>query len=474
MRLGMLKIKVLLVEDEPLMLRTMKRIIQWDKYNMEIVGEACNGKKALEWLAIQHTDIVITDVGMPLMGGIELIQEINRRYPDVCTAVISGYNDYDKVKNAFVSGAMDYILKSDMDTTNMDIFLKKIKRKVLDQRDHDFDIKEYANAYDVLVEEKAIRMIIARSLEYEQPHMTYLKNTVMIDTYKPIYRRGEILYIIPERDSLFILRRLVKELRGKGVIVGVSDIGTLDDSKELYQQATHAMTASFYIKDRQVFLYQQNVNEWDSQSVEKVIQKICQDFRMKHDETIEKNMDELGAVFEMNHLPVEQVYEFLQNIMREILFIHKEVTGQKSIYTHEVNSRNIQQSSWMALKDWVLTMIKKILLEREDITENITLKNIEVYLKTHFRKNISIKQISKKFAVSESYISHKFKEIYGISFKVYLNQVRIEHAKKLLKQKQYKQTQICDEIGFSSSEHFSRIFKKYVGVSPRTYKNMLD
>ncbi|HBG55275.1 MAG TPA: DNA-binding response regulator, partial [Ruminococcaceae bacterium] len=103
--------KVLIVEDEYITRQGIRNMMDWKAEGFEIVGEACNGKEALELVGKFHPHIVLTDIVMPVMDGLNLEQNLRVKYPEIQVVVLSSYSDFKYVRNSFQSGAADYILK---------------------------------------------------------------------------------------------------------------------------------------------------------------------------------------------------------------------------------------------------------------------------------------------------------------------------------------------------------------------------
>lgn len=114
-------IRVLIVDDEPLIRIGIRVSISECQERVKIVGEECNGAKALEFLRKQKAgvDCILTDIKMPVMDGIGLIRHVREEFPDVKVIVLSSYNDIDYVRDALKSGACDYLLKHEIDDKNL-------------------------------------------------------------------------------------------------------------------------------------------------------------------------------------------------------------------------------------------------------------------------------------------------------------------------------------------------------------------
>ena len=103
--------KVLIVDDDVFARSNLKSLIDWEKNGFTIVGEASNGSNAIQLIENEQPDIVITDISMPVMDGISLIGYIEQKYSATKVIAISGYNDFDYVRQSMKKGAVDYILK---------------------------------------------------------------------------------------------------------------------------------------------------------------------------------------------------------------------------------------------------------------------------------------------------------------------------------------------------------------------------
>ncbi len=107
----MIKYKVLIADDEPAAIHFIEKIIELKCPDLEVAATANSGLEALEILNSRAIDVVFTDIMMPEMNGVELVSEISRDYPYVCSVVVSGHQDFDYVKETLRTGAADYILK---------------------------------------------------------------------------------------------------------------------------------------------------------------------------------------------------------------------------------------------------------------------------------------------------------------------------------------------------------------------------
>lgn len=132
------KCKILIVEDELLVRKALRYIIEQESDEFEIIGEVTNGEEALEFLEQSLPHMMICDIMMPRMNGLELLRAVNLKYPEVSTIILSGYQDFEYVKSAFKYGVFDYILKPELESDYLLRALRLLGRKkgVIHAKDH--------------------------------------------------------------------------------------------------------------------------------------------------------------------------------------------------------------------------------------------------------------------------------------------------------------------------------------------------
>lgn len=111
--------QIMIVEDEPLVRIAFKSMIEWEKYGFTVTKEAVNGQEALEKFLVSQVNVIVTDIRMPVMDGIELIKQIKLINPETVCIVLSAYDDFKLVKDAFQLGIFDYVLKPEMDSSRL-------------------------------------------------------------------------------------------------------------------------------------------------------------------------------------------------------------------------------------------------------------------------------------------------------------------------------------------------------------------
>ena len=122
--------KVLIVDDEGILRNGLKHLFSWEDHGFTIVGEASNGEEALEMIEKQQPHIVITDIVMPIMDGVELVKELHQHYPHIKTIVLSSFSEFKYVREAFKYGASDYLLKPTLKVPELLVLLEKLCKDI--------------------------------------------------------------------------------------------------------------------------------------------------------------------------------------------------------------------------------------------------------------------------------------------------------------------------------------------------------
>ena len=167
--------KVLLVDDYPLILEGLIRIFDWKENGFSVVLRAGNGKQALEALEKQPVDIIFTDIEMPVMDGLVLIKEVRNKYPHIKIAVLSAHDDFELVRTAFKLGAGDYLLKHEMDYETIKRICDNFKNKI--EFEDNSDVTQNSNVTNSIEEKKALEKV---TVEYNDSNF-WLQDTKKIN-----------------------------------------------------------------------------------------------------------------------------------------------------------------------------------------------------------------------------------------------------------------------------------------------------
>ncbi|GFZ33015.1 hypothetical protein CSC2_35410 [Clostridium zeae] len=358
---------VMIVDDMKIIRMQIKRLKIWgEKSGFSIMNEAGDGVEAIKSLEANAIDLVITDIKMPKMDGIELLEEIIKRNLCSCVVLLSDYTEFDYARKAFTIGAFDYLGKP-VDEAEFLKVLGKVNNYLAKRKQQEENLKK--------LEEIASEKI------------KFYYSTHQIDEISELINSGD-MKAIEYVEKLFqgIANELDYNLAKLSVVL-----------EKLLVQIVDKVTLE---------------NHW--------LKKVRDVNQFKNIQLLK--YDELSL---MEHI-------FIQNFRQLIDVIIQ--------FTHSNQSNNN------------IKLVCKYVLENID-------------------NEISIKLISEKLFITRTYLSEIFSKNLGISIKKYLNMVRMERAKNLIKMNNLKSYEVANKLGFKDIEYFSKVFKQYTSMTPTEYKN---
>ena len=491
-----MKISVLAVDDEKVFLDFISQMELWKKETFKFAGTARSAEEALRYLSREKVDVVLLDVSMPGMDGVELSAIISQTYSEIEMIALSGYDNYDYVRKILKNGAHDYILKSRFSEELLEELLEQIlerkkncstwdtkkglrdrvKKWLLENRENPFTQDNsrkaavigriYFSDKDTEKEREVLREGIARLFEEEaeakQDILAFFADEVQ---FVLIYRFYE------EHSENSILSKLEKNrLSAEKNIERI--FGVRAESEKCPLFFSDAALRSFLLhklkstnekttvqKDRLTMtLEQQNmllsaVKRLNYEKAEQMVRTIYAQIPMEKEAMCMMITRELLELLDRICLEYEIKLDFIPKDFR--LFSY---TQRKS---RETLSDNISGLYFNILRE-----IKEKEQKKGQFSEMVSCAIL--YMKEHCSETITLSQTAERLNVNSSYLSRVFHGETGMTFIEYLNRIRVEKAKELLKDgKTLKET--VGACGFQSYNYFLKIFKEYTGQTPKKY-----
>ncbi len=517
-------LNVLLVEDELIVRKGLKAMIDWEQYNMNVAYEATNGEDALQIVHNHSVDVVITDIRMPLMNGIELTRLVKETFPQIKVMLLTCYNDFEYVQEALELGASCYLLKTDLEDGSIEKQLQKIAHEVNEER---LNRKAYAE-----LERKA-----------EQTSTFFLENqikTMLKDGEQTALRKDELRWLLSPHlmMKMFVhensfpvemVKRIIEKIVDrpffvfsieKGAIfalLSVSDDEWSDkDRIEWMKQMIDKLTEECLKQADLVSVYYTICQHGNvlKQTYELLSEKARKHFfynGYRHSINILRIPPRQSATF--RPLPLQTLHELtiLRNWAKvkeicESLFRYYEenefdedivkvnvVTIVETIMYGLQSNSHLFTSNWgsnsLDFKERVkeITFFKEVKqwffqgldqLEESRVLfsggVNQVVKHAIAYIEMNYAEEITLEELSKEVGLSKSYLSTMFKKETGRNIVEYVNDLRIKKAKELILKSDLRIFEVAERIGFKDPKYFSKQFKRSVGVSPNDYKNQLN
>ena len=360
-------IKVMLVDDEPFILEGLSVLIDWKEYDCMIVAKASNGEEALEYLKQGDVDLVITDIKMPVMTGIELIRTAREEgLSSAYFVILSGYNDFQYAQSAIKYEALDYLLKP-VSADGLIEVIDKVKNK-----------KRATQSGEVV--------------NYE--------NSGISDRSE----QGTVLL----KDEL------------DGIIQGI----------------------------------EHNDRNKTNSSIDALFLKISEEGIALSEQAI--NVNKHYLIFRLLHLAVE----LDESINQEVVMMY---------ISDNILMNGTEMGSILHLKQFAAEYARYLVNLRSTVSKGV-LHDIEKELNVNYAQNITLKDFAAKYYVNSSYLGQLFRKQYGMSFREYLNSVRINKAASLLIKTDEKIGRIAESVGYHDTDYFIDKFIAIKGCTPSKYR----
>lgn len=493
--------KIIVVDDEYLLRQGIMHMLDWEKYGFTIVGEATNATQTLELIEKVRPHIILCDIVMPNIDGIELSKIIKKRYPDIEIVILSGYDNFDYVKTAFKYGVADYILKPTLTADQLlDILIplqKKIGQPVCDVKKEDDAGKQLLKMLeDKILDEQLISNCFNESeytiIGYQQCTNDSIDVSLVNDKINETFRDYKYMYIGKSQNiHIYIINhkseerlaindkwnQLTNNLENIIITVFLMKIDTINSSSNLlkaYQEIKNLSQYHFYgYENGHISVSLETYKSKDRLQFDtKEFMHIATSDPVSALEYLETYLNKLTF---QNGLMGNEIKAIVQNVIYNlfnIIFInedkYEEVNTKKILFFNNI-------SNAITLKE-IIEYFNEIKYYIESLinigTTSRMMQQILDYINNNYKEQINLQEIANEFHISYSYLSAYFNNHYKESFNDYLNGVRIQKAKEFLVEPTVQISYVSELVGYSSPNYFTKVFKKLTGFTPTTYRRM--
>lgn len=499
---------VFLVDDDHFIRKGIRSLIDWEKCGFEVCAEADNGEDALEYIQTEKPDLVLTDIRMPVLDGLELIKRSVESDLVSNFIIISGYSDFSYAQKAVRYGVHDFILKP-IDKDELEATLKKVASKIKKDR-------ELSESSQSIVRNSILMDLLAG--KNENPNIEQLG----FAQGRPLcYMILEITNPVPVAkirdciEKLDIRPHYIQEHSRNRIGILISlDSSNFSNSNAFakYLQSQLAETLETHVSifigktvedpsnikesyDTAMLTYQHKFIEDNSNPVEfeqtsnQQVNYIDleQSFYDSLMEVIEENnetailemIDAMIENFQTKAFALSAVQTSINRVIYDVVSRIKALDGDeqeleklKPMLQWDEQSLSLDQLK-RRFTDFTLESAQFISRLNKDNTKG-NMWRIKKYIDTHYRENLTLKGIAKEFYMNPVYMGQLFKNTFGMYFKEYFLQVRMNEAKRLLRQTDRKVYEIAEDVGFNNADYFVTQFEKLIGVSPSKYRNKVN
>lgn len=483
--------KLLIVDDQQSVHLFLEKMIHWDTLGITHIEHAYNGMEALESIEKNPPTIMLLDIKMPLLDGLQLVNELNSRQLPLKIILLSAYAEFEYARLAMSLGIRDYLLKP--------IDPNEVQEKI------QVLINELRSGYELSVR-KPIKKILSgeqitentmNALEEDimKLRITIYCCTVLLCEGHTASRWTErlsacelfdselkfqinteqivIIHKLPEgKDPRSNVAKKLSEFINyyddrTGVHLGISTpYQGIKDLYSAYLEALEALRSMFYIPKQQLFSYQgdnfSTLESSEKNTVELYIKDILQG-------TIhQKQLEQLINNFFQECTSIKLHPDIVRNLCYQLYF---QISGTRILSSESPDFNKVK--TVQELRKLVSDILLKLLNENKSLaekTEEELALDIKTYIDMHPAADLSLETVSSKCFMSKFKLSRLFKSYIGENYWDYVIRIRMTRAAYLLKHSNLKMYEIAEAVGYDAVTHFSSSFKKFYSVSPSEYR----
>lgn len=525
-------IKVFLVEDEIIIREKLKRNIPWEKEGFELVGEAGDGEMAYSMIKKARPDVLITDIEMPFMNGLELSRLVKQELPDTKIIILSVYNEFDYAKEAINIGVTEYLLKPITgkklleeikkvgevikEEQQQKFYLEKFEKEktenallerqkfffqLVSGRDsvsriinegHKFGMDFTADRYNMLLFQVFYEGNIEHYSEEIDSVSEQIKSEVenMEDVLMFEMPLEEWRFVLkgPEETLIAKLTEIVKQHRRLEYFIGVGkEVERLSELGESYKVASRAFAYRYLEKRNQVVYGMKTTN-----SKEPDVEVNVSELHMNSlDRRAMENLLKTSLKSEVSALIEEYFFSlgnssiksqiFRQYVTVDVYLAALSVLEEMGYTADELvkycgSVQNIE-AICVSVKDtrrYIEELMEKTIELRDNVVSKknhtIVKEACEYIQKNYNKEDMSLGATAAYVSLSSNHFSSVFSQEMGQTFIEYLIQVRMEKARELLRSTSMRSSEIANQVGYRDPHYFSSLFKKTQGCTPLEFR----
>lgn len=508
---------VLIADDESIIRQGLMCIIDWKEFGFSAAYEAANGEEALEMILTKSPDLVLLDIRMPKLSGLEVVKAAREHGFKGKVVILSGYSDFNYAKEAIAHGVQYYLTKP-ADEDELAMITSDIAKQLNEENRH----KQVIEGYLEKAKENILKELLCGT--FDNAHYNLDDFNMSASSYQVIiyekyrhkdeqvnYQFSDLLRVTNANNNSYdwidIGRKQVILLKGKHAQVRFQDflsryegaikpqkgspldsifiaygrpVQNLFDIHTSYQEANRLMERRFFCEKHQHTL---GYKELAKISVKPF--PLGDEIRQSYCDTLVNylqayNQNQIGETLaELT----EKLYQSNQSPEHIKLFLTDLYLMMKEKIYHLYNKSEIPFLSNATIinaidRKYYLYEIIALLQEQCDMIvrsigntsrDNI-IDSIVHYIKHNYMGNIKLETIAPLFGYNSSYLGKIFNKKMGMSFNAYIDSVRIEESKKLLEHETLKVYEIAERVGYQNVDYFHMKFKKYMNMSPAEYR----
>ncbi|MDF1510887.1 response regulator [Robertmurraya sp. DFI.2.37] len=505
-------IKLLIVDDEQIEREGMQAILQKAYPNLKI-EQARNGKMAVQMTEDFCPDLILMDIKMPGMSGLEAVAFIQKKHENVKFIMVTAYDMFEYLREAIKLGVKDYLLKPSKASEILQT-VGKVLQQIEEEKKLAEERKQKQQEY-----QKALALVetdVVTQLLFDHVHEVHLDMLVEMldikstnemfvmclllphdkDNLYPLIKKklrklggcwvgalyGTQLPIIVFRDptktfrsqAIYLARELlsVRKLEHEEWFIGIgSVVSSLEEIRQSYHDSLIATSETKFSHKYRFYSDVPTVARNEKSIMALREKEFFDQIRLGEWDKVQANVMGFIQMYEKEGSPIVHTQQRVMEVLWLISRIMSEIGIQAITPLYSFKIQDYRQLR--AEVNLLLEKMKQTHADHYDQFEADTIRQLKQYIMDNSHKDISLESLGKKVGLSPIYISKMFKEKLGINYIDFLTECRIEKAKILMCDPKKSIKEITYEVGYHEPNYFSKVFKKVCKVSPKDYRKNL-
>lgn len=466
--------KILIADDEKTIRAGLVKILREHLAMPLDFLEAKNGQEAWDLVQKESPDILITDIRMPKMDGIELMRLVASLETKPAMVVLSGYDEFSYARESIRHGVVSYILKPVDKQEILQVIEKLINERLDQQRKReerllasalDGKVLEKSSLYD-LISRASYRVFkcISPSFAHVADYLTQQQSYIVEES------PHALVVLVPETKY----KPILEGLKEQAAFVGSSDI--IRNPADLQACKTHADIAAlarFFVSDRTFYLYEELADPSVHCSEGRTLDTLAVLIGTGDKLGLERILQTIFS-FDSDNLfqNVTALYQAINQIPSLLAAFHQYIEADPYVAMKAALLRDSER--YMSLGDLKKDLSDFVLYLDITLKQRFSaypfIEQALTYISKHYTEDISMAVVANHCSVNYTYFSEKFKLVVGTNFNDYVKQLRLEEAKRLLQSGCYKVYEVASRAGFGDVKYFMKTFKEATGISPGEYQ----
>ncbi len=526
------RFKVMFVDDEDKIRKLLRICIDWETLGFEVIADASSANHALELIAVEKPDIIITDIEMPYINGLDFAEIVSWEYPGIKTVILTAHSDFNYAKKGVDIGISGFLLKP-IRREEITEVMKNLRQVLIEEKRQLFEYESLKSRlrdnWDYIVQNFLNNLLLSKfSQESLEDNLRFYKVPLHINTgYYNVLLLSPVLDTGAEENilQLFKCQKIISSMLNKttGVVlfidfqqniimisenkkinlyayashivamlseklkidiyygVGVP-VEHLTDIRSSYKHAYNGVQISKFSQGKSFVINGSSENQYTKLS--DILKSVDEDISLYLKIPIEnKVIDRINSIYTMiqNSSGIEfsnvmifslSLVNIILNTVNDMGINYTEIYQTDHLpYAHILKLTDIK-----SIKDYIINFVQFTIQQIEKFNQsqgNQLISSIIQYINENISDStLSLKKISDMNYINSSYLSRIFKAVTGTAFIDYLINIRIEKAKKLLIGSNLKIYEIAEQIGINDPNYFSKYFKKHTGYTPAQFKEL--